>query len=47
MIHYRKLEKIFYLFSNSVDCKSLWKRVSNLIQIINDYGVKKKHDLTS
>jgi hypothetical protein len=47
-----ELEKIFYLFSNSIDCKSLdnieWdlKIVSNVFQIINDYAVENKHDLT-
>jgi hypothetical protein len=40
------------MFLNSIDCKSLlkikWnlKRISNFIQIINDYGVENKHDLT-
>jgi hypothetical protein len=43
---------MFYLFSNGIDCKFLskveWdlKRVSNLIQTINDYGVENTHDLT-
>jgi len=43
---------MFYLFTNSIDCKSLrmvegnLKIISNLIQIINEYDVKKKHDLT-
>jgi hypothetical protein len=47
-----ELRKMFHMFSNSSDCKSLrkveWdlKRVSNLIQRINDYGVVNKHDLT-
>jgi hypothetical protein len=40
-----------WLLSNSIDCKSLhkvkwdFKRVSNLIQIINDYSVENEHDL--
>jgi hypothetical protein len=47
-----ELEKIFHMFSNSIDCKSLhkveWdlKKVSNLIPKINDYGVENKHNLT-
>jgi len=38
------------MFSNSVGYKSLCKiewdleRVSNLIQIINNYGIENKHD---
>ena len=45
-------KKIFHLFSNSIDSKSLckveWdlKRVSNLTQRINNYGLKNKYDLT-
>jgi hypothetical protein len=54
MIHHPKwiIKKMFHLFSNSIDCKSLhnmkWdlKGVSKLIQIINDYNVENKHDLT-
>jgi hypothetical protein len=39
------------MFSNSIYCKSLYnvewdlKIVSNLIQIINEYGVDNKYDL--
>jgi len=39
------------MFLNNIDCKSLrkvkWdlKRVSNLIQTINNFGVKNKHDM--
>jgi hypothetical protein len=53
MIHHLgELGKTFHMFLNSIDCK-FWctvewdlLRVSNLIQRINDYNVKKKHDLT-
>jgi hypothetical protein len=47
-----KLRKMFHLFSNGIDYKSLhkveWdlKTISNLIQKINDYGVDNKNDLT-
>ena len=47
-----ELEKIFYSFSISINCKSLckvkWnlKRVSNFIRITNNYGVENKYDLT-
>ena len=40
------------MFSNSIDCEILihggmrLKRVSNSIQIINDYNIKNKYDLT-
>jgi hypothetical protein len=43
---------IFHMFSNSIDCEILThdrmrlKRVSNSIQIINDYNIKNKYDLT-
>jgi hypothetical protein len=53
IIHYLgELEKMFNLFSNSINCKSLYKmewdlkKISNFIQIINDYGVENKYDLT-
>jgi len=40
------------MFSDDIDCKSLrkveWdlKRILNLIQIINNYGIENKHGLT-
>ena len=40
------------MFSNSIDCEILThdrmrlKRISNSIQIINDYNIKNKYDLT-
>jgi len=46
-----ELQKMFHIFSNNINYKSLrkmeWdlKRVLNLIQKINDYGVKNKHNL--
>jgi len=46
-----ELEKIFHMFSNSIDCDILvyngmiFERVSNFIQRINEYGVENKHDL--
>jgi hypothetical protein len=46
-----ELGKMFHMFWNNTDCKSLrkveWdlKIVSNLIQRINDYGVENKYDL--
>jgi hypothetical protein len=42
-----KLEKILHIFSNNIDYKILVQcEVSNLIQIINYYGVENKYDLT-
>jgi hypothetical protein len=44
---------MFHLFSTSIDCEIFTQsgmrfeeKNLNLIQIINDYGVKNKHDLT-
>jgi hypothetical protein len=47
-----ELGKIFYLFSNSINWEILGQRgmrfqkVSNFIQMINDYYLENKHDLT-
>jgi len=40
-----ELEKIFYMFSNNIDCKSLCK-VKWDFKKINDYGIENKHGLT-
>jgi hypothetical protein len=47
-----ELEKIFYIFLNSIDCKILaqdkmkLEKGSNLIWRINDYDIENKHDFT-
>jgi hypothetical protein len=46
-----ELEKIFYIFSNGIDCEiviqgeMIFENSLILIQIINDYSIKNKYNL--
>jgi hypothetical protein len=47
-----ELEKIFHMLSNKIDCKIIsqykmrFEKKSYFIQMINNYSVENKHDLT-